>query len=367
MRTGGICSMSMKKYDQIHWNSQVVDSYNKPFNCIQSPREDGKTTSMIKKIKTAFDKYELPSLIMRSQIADITEQYIDDIADAWNMFHEDDEQIHFFYKKSSIDKGVVDIYLTLSDMKEHTNPFIRVAALNASMQRLKSGCKKFFLFWQDEYIINYRVGEKYINGYVWRFKELYNTYRRENPNMKVYFTGNVYTYYHPIHEWLGLDTNQISSGKLIVGDNYVYQNHRLTDELLEKVLKNPMYMNDKEYLAYAVYGEPINDQSIKIQSSLPKNYSMKYLFKIEQQWLAVYAGSNPKIDEPFYCERVDWNPEYQRLALCFDFSNLGNGSVIPSKDILMRLYPLKYAVMNRMITFKDINCSYLMEQIYSFI
>ena len=45
------------QYDDIHFNCNIIDGYNKTFNFIQSARSTGKTTDLFRKAYKFFNKY----------------------------------------------------------------------------------------------------------------------------------------------------------------------------------------------------------------------------------------------------------------------------------------------------------------------
>ena len=75
----------MQSFDNIHYSSRNIDGHNKPFNLIVSAREAGKSTWMIQKIWNAFKKH-YPTIVLRRQIVDITELYVDSLQAIINKF-----------------------------------------------------------------------------------------------------------------------------------------------------------------------------------------------------------------------------------------------------------------------------------------
>ena len=61
------------KKDKIHYSIRKLDSYNKKYNFIVSPRILGKSTVMWNKIYKKWKKYGLPALVVRRYEADITD------------------------------------------------------------------------------------------------------------------------------------------------------------------------------------------------------------------------------------------------------------------------------------------------------
>ena len=358
----------MEKFDNIHIDLSKLDGYNKRFVFVQSPRSTGKSTIMCKKIYKAFKEENRPSLIIRRQIVDISEQYINDMEGVINKFLPDDEKIKFYYKSTSIKEGIIDIYINENDMKLHKNVFLRFTALSIKMVRLKGGfLKNIKYMFYDEYIIDVYNGEKYLPNEVIKFKELYNTYYRESPDLKAYFMGNIYSIFNPFHDWIKLDYNKIFDGCILSGDNWIYNKYEPTQELIDLLMKNPLYQDDPDYTNYALYGIAVNDLNKIIVANQPQNFKLAYLFKTNNKYIGVYrTGLYNQESYLYWAASIKWNPDYQRQAMCFDFGQLGINTFIPDRDLLMRLRPLKYAMQHRNIAFDNIATSYALEYIYSF-
>ena len=157
------------KLDDLHFSFREVDSYNKPFNFIISEREAGKTTAMVLKMWKAFQENRT-SLILRRQAVDITDLYIDSIQNVLNKFI--DTPIEFTYKRSKMKDGMLEVYV-------NDKLFFWVVALSSKLQRLKSLMLpriKYMFF--DEFIVNMKLGERYLQSEEFKFKEIFNTFQR---------------------------------------------------------------------------------------------------------------------------------------------------------------------------------------------
>lgn len=359
----------MNVLDKKHFDISVIDGYNKTFNFIQSFRSSGKTTSMLRKIYKKFLNEGQPSVIIRRNIVDISEQYIDDTEKVINKFLADNEKVKFYYKAAQLKEGVVDIYINEYDFKNHQNPFIRIVALSIKLMRLKSGILNnvaFFMY--DEYIIDIYNGEKYLPNEVIKFKELYNTYIRESSNIRCFFLGNIYSIYNPFHDWLKLPYEKVADGCYLTGDNYLYNKYKGNPELIEELKNNPLYKDDPDYTNYALYGIAVNDLNKIIVPKEPQNFKLVYLFKTDSRYIGIFRTQIYNQENYLYwAATLEWNQDYQRLAMCFDFASLGQNAFIPDRDLLMRVRPLKYAMQHRQIAFDNIGTSYALEYIYSFI
>ena len=352
--------------DNLHYDTSELEGYQKPFNFVVSPREAGKTTALIRKSYKLYRDRGQSTIILRRRIADITEVYINDLGTVISKFFED---VELFFKKGSIKDGIIDVYLKHGKIIEK-NPIYRIIALSNPMSRIKSTIlRNVGLVIFDEFICNTRCNEKYLNGEAFIFQEIYNTYVRECPGLKVWFLGNPYSLYSPYTSWLGVPTNKLKPGTILTGKNWVFQAYQIKDELKELILsKNPLYQFDDTYTRYAFSGEAINDSEIIIIDTQPRGYNLKYVFKIEQKYVAYYYGTSQDVNVPsWWCSIIDWKPEYKRTAWCFDFDNLSAGSEIMNKNSKSILISLSMSIQQRNIAFKDIEASYLTEEVYPFI
>ena len=106
--------MRIKK-DGIHLQRRKTDSYNKPFNFYITERETGKSTDWQTKVYNAYKHHHRPSILIRRQIADITEVWINDVCTGINNFIADK------YKEKS---------LTLDKLMAHYDKLILKKNIN---------------------------------------------------------------------------------------------------------------------------------------------------------------------------------------------------------------------------------------------
>ena len=142
-------------------------------------------------------------LVLRRQIADCTETYVQDIEKIINKFSY--VPVRLIYKKGDITSGIIDVYAAeyekVGDKEYLYNKrlFFRLLGISNPMSRIKSLMLpniKYILF--DEFICNIRLGEKYLNDEAFKFKEIYNTFQREcQDGLICYFFGNPYSVYNP--------------------------------------------------------------------------------------------------------------------------------------------------------------------------
>lgn len=344
------------KIDDIHFNLRKIDSYNKAFNLVISEREAGKSTAWILKAYKAF-KEGYTSLIVRRQVVDITEVYIQSIEEVINKFT--DDKVKLVYKTTSLKEGVVNI--TINDKL-----FACIVGLSIKIARIKSLVIpriKYGFF--DEFIVNSRFGEKYLQDEATKFKELYNTFQREADGLfKFYFFGNPYSLYNPYFMWLNIEPSTIKRGKTIIGENFVLNCYEIKQELRDYILRhNPLYVFDDAYTRYAFGGEAVNDENIKV-SVKPNNFYLRFIFKVAGKYIGVYQNNYYGDDQDrFYCGFIESFSE-RRSAICFDFEELVARCEIISNEDKVRYTLFKSAMRSRLVAFSSINCYYLIKEVY---
>lgn len=345
--------------DNLHYDYREIDGYNKPFNFIMSAREPGKTSMFwLKKVYKPFKLDHRPIIYLVRRSVEITQALIDSIADTIiNKFT--DDNIQFSYNKGSFKDGIVDV-------KIGDHIFFRIVSLSIDMRRIKLAVlKNVRLCLMDEYIINPKMQERYLNAEAMKIKEAYTTWRREADGiLKFYFLGNPYSLFNPLFVDWGVEVNKLRKNAFYVGDVYVIHWAILNPLLREKLLElNPLYKFDEEYTEYAVEGSAINDKNIKL-GVLPKNFSIQFIFKIDNKYIAIYKNSlyNEKEDK-YYCDFVT-NISSYRTIYCFDFSEMVDRSILISIEERMKLARFKNAVRMREVTYANINVYYFVEGVY---
>lgn len=366
--------------DNIHFTTTKIDGPQKPFRLAVSEREAGKSTRWLQLYSYNY-RWGFTTLVLRRQIADVTETYVNDIENIINKFSLVPVKLDF--KKGDIKNGIIDVYVyeyeettdengEIKINKYNRRLFFRALGMSSPMSRIKSLMLpniKYILF--DEFIANVRLGEKYLNDEAFKFKEIYNTFQRECPTGLIcYFFGNPYSVYNPYFEWLKIDTRKVKPGAYLVGPNYTLECYQLLPELRQKILeRNPLYQFDDSYRKYAFDGIAVNDMNIIIINK-PQLCRLRFVFKVEGKYYGFYniPLNSPEHKEKhltFYCEELKWKPEYKRIALCFDFNDLGNNSAILQNHQKELFYYLKYSIANNMVGYQKVDCEYNAEAIYA--
>lgn len=355
----------MKLDLDLHRNSRKLDSYNKPFNFVMSAREPGKTTEFIvRRIYKGRRKDKRPWIYLTRQANDITEELLNDIEGQLNKFideYPEDEKIIIECPKSKLESGIVDV-------KIKGEIFLRFVALNVKMRKIKqSNLQRVNNVFMDEYIINPELDEKYIKKEAFKIKEAYTTRRRENPNIKFYFAGNPYSLFNPLFMDWGVDLKKLHKGDFYIGDNFVIEWALITPALRKKLLEeNPLYKFDEDYKGYALEGDPINDKNIKL-GNLPLNFSLKFVFRIANKYLGIFKNNSYDLTlDRFFVSELENVSKYRNI-ICFEFNELIEGVKLFNSEDKLNLSIFKSSIGQRKVVFNDINCYYLIEEIYKYI
>lgn len=350
----------MKKLDNLHYNFRNVDSYNKPFNFIFGARELGKTTAFRTRFFKKWRKDKRPCIYLVRKSVEITEALITSIFDTIiNKFI--DEGATPTYNKGTFKEGIVDV-------KVNNEICFRIVSLNIDLRRIKLAVlKNVSCVFMDEYIINPKVNEKYIKNEAFIIKEAYTTWRRESKGiLKCYFTANPYSLFNPLFVDWGVDLRKLKRGDFYVGENFVIERAILNPILKEELLKSNPLFKEEGYSIYALEGAPINDANIKL-GTLPMNFSLKYVFRFNNKYLGIFRNNNYLIEnDKFFIKELDTISKY-RTAICFDFFELIEGASLLSREDKLNLSIFKSSLMQRKVAFEDINCYYLIEEIYKYI
>lgn len=349
-------------FDNLHWNSRNIDSYNKDINFIFGPREPGKTTYMwVKKIYEQWKKDKRPWIYMVRKSVEINEALIDSIF-AVNINKFTDDNVEPNYNKGSFKEGIVDV-------KIGDEVIFRIVSLNIELRRIKlailRNAKGAYI---DEYIINPRNGEKYLKDEWYKIKEAYTTWRREcEGRFKIYATGNPYSLYNPIFVGLNVDLSKLKKGQILVGPYWAIEWVELSPELKAHLLEvNPFYQFDEDYQDYALEGTAINDKNIKL-STLPKDFKLQFILRYEGKDIGIYK--NKIYDEEsdrFYCAEIE-DYSKAKTVFCFDFEDIVGNSALLSYEDRLRFAGLKKALQKNKVAFSTIPIYYLVVEIYTFI
>lgn len=348
----------MEKYDKLHFDSNKVDGYNKTFNYIISPREDGKSTWFwVTKFWKAFQS-GYTSLILRRTIRDCTQAYVESIRFILRKFV--DSGIDFIYKSSELAEGICYIYIG------DRLAFV-VLAMWLPLERFKSNViPKLRYIFLDEFIVNTVEGEKYLPNEPFKLKEIYNTFYREGDvdrPTKVYCCGNPYSLYIPLVDQYGLDLNKLIQKGIFTGVNWLVDYHDIKPELREFILKkNPLYQFSDDYFKYAFEGRAINDEKIWISKNIPVNMSLAFVLVLGHNSLIVYQGQAAS-GQLFHIERVSKEDGSRRIRFAVDLSNVSSGVNLLTYEERRKTQYLKIALYRGAVSYSDAGGYYLMQEI----
>lgn len=348
----------MQKYDKLHFDSNKIDGYNKTFNYIISPREDGKSTWFwVTKFWKAFQQ-GYTTLVLRRTIRDCTQAYVESIRFILEKFCQ--EKVEFQYHSSELAEGICYIYID-------DRPAFVVLAMWLPLERFKSNVipKLKYIFF-DEFIVNTRDGEKYLPNEAFKLKEIYNTFYREgdaDKPTKVYCCGNPYSLYIPLIDGYGIDLNKLIQKGTFTGSNWLIDYHDIKPELRDFILqKNPLYQFSDDYFKYAFEGRAVNDEKIWISKEIPTNMSLAFVLVLGHTSLVVYQGEGQD-GQMFHVERTSKDEGKRRQRFAIDLSSVQSGVNLLTYEEKRTTQYMKIALFRGQVSFSDVGAYYLLEEI----
>lgn len=356
------------EYDNLHWDFREIDGYNRDFNFIVSCREAGKSTSLWHKGKIVFER-GATFLLTRQEKVGVSDVYLGDCEKVINKFIDDPEKrFRFHYKQGALKTGIVDVFASVG--KSEPRMMFRCLALSNKMSDLKSlmipNCACHF---GDEFIKNIRIGERYLQGEAFRYKELINTFQREAPNhrFKSYMFGNPYSRANPYFVEFGVDISKLKRGTIWTNKNVLVQCYEIKPELRALIKENnPLYKFDDSYTKYAFDGLAINDSNMILKTKQPHGFGLFCVVRIDGQMVGLYSSTVPNFDYQYWVGPVP-NLGKTRVAYAFDFADLQKNCVLID-SYGRRLLSLFAAAMSyRKVAFANSQYGLWAEQIYNFI
>lgn len=349
--------------DNLHYDFREVDGYGKPFVFVMSPREPGKTVAMwFKKIYVPWKRDKKPWIVLTRTAVEISEAFLYSIQDSIiNKFS--DDNVKFKFTKGSFKEGIVDVFI-------NGEVFFRVVSLSLPLRRIKlavlHNAKGAFM---DEYIIDPRSGEKYIQSEAFKIKEAFTTWRRECEGaFKMYFVGNPYSLFNPLFVSWNVKTEKLRKGEFYVGDIFVIHWATLNPLLREKLLKeNPLYKFDEDYNEYALQGTPVNDSHIPTGRQ-PDNFPLRFVFRIDRKLIGIFRSTDILTIPQFYCAFVpETSVSKERDILCFDLAEIMSGTQLLTPSGRSRLARFKDAIARGEILYSEIPVYYMITEVYKYL
>lgn len=358
-----IAEILNRNLDNLHFTYRPLYAYSKDILIVICEREAGKTTeNEIREIILPFLTSGYTSAYLVRHAIEITEDLITSIELRINNFIKDPlHYIHFKYSKKEFKDGIASIYID-------DELVFKIIALGMPLQRLKKitilNLRRMIF---DEYIVNTRLGEKFLKGEAFKIKELFTTLQRfeyKEKGLKLLISGNPYSKYTPLFMDLNINSNKLHSGALLIGANYVLQCYKISEKLKESILKkNPFYEFDDTYKKFAFDGEYTNDENIKIEKR-PEDYSLKFVFRFENRYIGIFKNNYVKDKEDRYFVSFIDTFSAKRVAYCFSFDDLINGSLLVSSDEKMLFVRFRNAMRKNLIAYSNAECYYISREIY---
>lgn len=327
-------SLNYIKRDNLHFNFTEIDGYNKLFNVIICEREAGKTSALeYSKFYKGFIYHKFQTVFLVRQINKMNREFVEALEKRINLYLKTPIQLGF--KSIEINGGAANISIYLDDTWQICG---KLVALNSKEQVLKNiflENPKYVIF--DEYLVNIRDGEKYLNNEFHKIKVLLGTLLRyAKTNMKCYFAGNPYTKYTPIFLDYKIDTNKLKSGKIVTKKDLVIQCYKLKPELKAKLLKeNPLYQFDDSYKRFAFDAEFYQDENINIIKKTPQNYKLKDVIYNQNTYVGIFANFS-KLENTYFCAVLSekYLKNYKKKIFCFQTYDLNKRRIMQSKQFL---------------------------------
>lgn len=347
--------------DGLHYNISKLDGYDKDLNFIISPRSDGKTTQVLGKVARAWERNHQPSIIICRNNVDITEQYVET-----TLAIIDDCAGHPLGAKHAKvgDKGTAVL-----DCLVGKDIVIRFVSLSQKLRNLKGVfLRNLALVIFDEFIINTRLGEKYLSDEAFKFQEAYTTYRREcgRARLKCYFMGNPYSLYNPHLLGLGIDCAKLRYPGIIAGPTFAVERHFLDPKLKEILQKQNPFFSDEDsiYAKYALDGMPVNDSNIRIMPHCPSGYALQCAFAIDGKLIGAFVSKDWESDLIYWLGFID-SVGNRKDVFAFDFKDLVDRSRLIGPNDRNALSRLRSAIRNRQVAFDGVECDYAIEEIFN--
>lgn len=359
--------------DGIHYSVSEDDGFNLPINFILSPREPGKTTSlMLDKVYATYKKTGMPTVYLVNNAIDVNDALVYSFEETINEFK--GYEIHLKFSK-----GSKETISTIYD-KETGNPFMYVIPFSAPLTRLKRlNLGKIGLMWYDECNVNVAIGEKWPKSIAIKWNELYTTLARKRypDKLKFYATGNFYTRYNPLMVYLNVDCNALTIGKKYVKRqtrdvkgkaidySVLVDCYQLKPELRDYILQhNPGYLFDDTYERY-FQGEAIADIGLPLNPTKPEGYRLVYAFKSNGRYLWIWKVANAKnlIESyTYWCEVKSTPPGKRKDVWCVDLKDMMVNTLF-AKGFKSLFDNLGYAVSKGSLQFQSPEAFYMIQEI----
>lgn len=162
-----------------------------------------------------------------------------------------------------------------------------------------------------------------------------------------------------------VNPNNLKRDSFYVGDMFVIHWAVINPLLKEKLIReNPLYQFDEDYTGYALEGMAVNDSNIRL-GELPESFAIRYAFKVDGRYLAVFKSKFYSPDLEFWyfvCEYPELSKK--RIVFCYDFKEIVDKAIIMSPEDRFNLQSFKDAIRKNMVAYGNINVYYLIMEVY---
>lgn len=321
-----------KELDSIHCDFSKIDGLERPLNCVFANRHDGKTTNfLMKKTWRRFRGQGSATTLLFRQVNDCNEgsmRYYETLMDP--------------FLDEPLDLAIKPLGPCLVGLSKKKPIFygVPLGMKEASLKKTAFANSPLMLF--DEMEINPANGERYLQNEAGRFKSLFGTMRKVNPDLRFYALSNPYSAYNPILMDWGVDTRKLRLGTLQKGKNWAVWFKEMDPRLIERIRKeDPLFDERSEYGRWAYGGEFANDANNHV-APMGAGYRLSQVFVFEGQRFGAYELADPFVDEgePYFYFKKERDLSKRRTAFAFDFGDLIRGSVLftrSDRDAMARI------------------------------
>lgn len=355
----------MVQRDNVHIDLSPIRGHQRQFNAVISPREDGKSAQGFYYLWYKDWKATGQGVLIRlvRQAVEITGAMIEkDFKINLNKFLPEDQWVKPTFKQTDAETGICPVYD--STTKKQIALYV---ALSIKVKRLKDiGVENPAVIIMDEFIINPQFDEAYLKGEAIKFKEFYNTIRRENPKIQAWFFGNPYSLYNPyLVDW-GVDVWKLKKNEIYApkGLPFAVWYKELNPLLKEKLLdENPLYKFDKDYIAYALEGNAVNDANIHLNKNLPNDFYLDFVLAREDgKKFGVYKSKFIS-DYSYYVKKIG-EMGSRRFAYTFSVDAICDKHLLVDNEVRWVFRRFKQAMSINDVEWEDLECYYFVKEIY---
>lgn len=334
-----------------YWDRRRLDSYNRMVEFAIGPRDPGKTTRML------HDSWKVGA--RRGQTLIYFVRYANIITPSFvqNEFY---AKLMKFFDLPAFEFSTREAGAGLATIYAGGFPYVTIVALNCNSDKLKKALPQNpWASWFDEAILDLKKGDRYLPNEARKLMDLHTTILKAKPRCRLYITGNIYSLYNPYFlEWK-VDTTKLRKGEVYTNDLCAVEMVDITPKLREELIaRNDFYRYEEEYRRFALNGEALNDIGVRIVRSLPRDYSLRFILFLEGRRVGIYGDGNGHFWAGWF------KGKSPRTALSFDIKQLINGTRVFTREDKLATSYFKGKMGEREVSFQNLECYYLLEDIY---